>query len=175
MIEEADTIRSFLIDGDHPVMPLFHGDSVIWLGDSLIYQWKIIKAGPALDASQTRRLRKAVLSRHTYVFNDSKGCLPRPGLGLRFIHDGHRVDLALCFECLMWSFYSDGEVHDEDFDGSARELRELAHELFPDVEKFTRLGPQRGFVQLAGASLPAGGQAPSIPLHIDPMWMDVGE
>lgn len=109
------------------------------LPDSVIVTYRILSRGPRLTPEEMRALRRALYSRSTYVFDDAKECVPTPGVGFRFVRGSGRVDVALCFECLMWMFSDDRNSTSEEFDGSALSLFDLAEEIFPDLEQLPGL------------------------------------
>ena len=100
-----------------------------------------ITSGPvAVDAATVAELSSVLLDPETYDWHRAKGCELRPGVGLRFVRDASRVDIALCFECdelVVWRLGQ--RIGIEDFDAARPRLVAVAKRLFPDDAKIRAL------------------------------------
>jgi hypothetical protein len=93
-----------------------------------------ILAGPVpVPAADADELKKVILDPETYDWYRAKGCDFRPGVGLRFMKDASRVELALCFECDELMIFRHGRrIGMEDFDAARPRLVAVVKRLFPD-------------------------------------------
>jgi hypothetical protein len=100
-----------------------------------------ITAGPvAVDAATAAELSSILLDPDTYDWVRAKGCEFRPGVGLRFVKDASRVEMALCFECdelMIWRLGR--RIGMEDFDAARPRLVAVVKKLFPDDPKIQAL------------------------------------
>jgi hypothetical protein len=100
-----------------------------------------ITAGPvAVDTATSAELSSILLDPATYDWVRAKGCDFTPGVGLRFVKDASRVEIALCFECdelMIWRLGS--RVGMEDFDDARPRLVAVVKKLFPDDAKIQGL------------------------------------
>lgn len=92
-------------------------------------------AGPVeLPVEDITLLRSAVLSHDTYLWNVAKACGP-PVYGVRyeFEHDGHCVDVMVCYLCDYLGIYYDGQlIQYEDCDHGRSALVAVARAAFPN-------------------------------------------
>jgi|GEM_PF-1172463 len=87
-----------------------------------------------------KRLRTELDNRSHYMWDAAKGCLPMPGVELRFIDKDRTAVLLLCFECKMLSIAMDGKsTRWEDFDPMDAALVKLVQEVFPEDEEIAAL------------------------------------
>jgi hypothetical protein len=100
-----------------------------------------VTAGPVvLDAATTAELSSILLDPDTYDWQRAKGCDFTPGVGLRFVKDASRVEIALCFECDELMIWRMGRrVGMEDFDDARPRLVAVVKKLFPDDAKIQAL------------------------------------
>lgn len=95
--------------------------------------WAIASGPVPVDAATAAGLSSILLDPDTYDWARAKGCELRPGVGLRFVRDASRVDVALCFECDEVDVWRMGRrVMIEDFDAARPRLVAVAKRLFPD-------------------------------------------
>lgn len=100
-----------------------------------------VTSGPvAVDAATAAELSSILLDAATYDWLSAKGCEFTPGVGLRFVRDASRVEIALCFECdELMVFRMERRVGMEDFDAARPRLVAVAKRLFPDDAKIQAL------------------------------------
>ena len=100
-----------------------------------------ITSGPvALDAAAVQEMSSVLLDPDTYDWARAKGCDFMPGVGLRFVKDASRVEIALCFECDELMIFRMGRrVGMEDFDTARPRLVAVMKRLFPDDPKIQAL------------------------------------
>lgn len=100
-----------------------------------------ITSGPvALDAAAVQEMSSVLLDPDTYDWARAKGCDFMPGVGLRFVKDASRVEIALCFECDELMIFRMGRrVGMEDFDTARPRLVAVVKRLFPDDPKIQAL------------------------------------
>ncbi len=98
-------------------------------------QWPAeeLRKGPPVTPSRewTERLRSILRRPSSYLWDAAKGCVPIPGVVVRFKKDGEVVDLHFCFECQMLSIAPPGSLRWEDFDPVHAQLAALMKEVFP--------------------------------------------
>jgi hypothetical protein len=100
-----------------------------------------VTAGPVVvGAEDVKELSAILLDPDTYDWLRAKGCDFTPGVGLRFLKDASRVELALCFECDELLIFRRGQrIGMEDFDAARPRLVALVKRLFPDDAKIQAL------------------------------------
>ena len=100
-----------------------------------------VTAGPVVvDAATVAELSSILLDADTYDWMRAKGCDFQPGVGLRFVKDASRVEIALCYECDELMIFRIGRrVGMEDFDAARPRLVAVAKKLFPDDPKIQAL------------------------------------
>jgi hypothetical protein len=113
-------------------------------GSTPLYNLWPVLAGPIIvDTKTAADLSKALLDEKTYcLWDEGKGCIPSPGVMLRFIRDTGSVDIAFCFECDMLFTYQGSEpIYGANFDYSHNSLLTYFVKLFPtdpDLPKLIR-------------------------------------
>lgn len=123
VLAEPQTVEAFRIapapGGPDPSVPR--------IGDHRIV------AGPVIaDAATVKEVTALLLDPETYDWYRAKGCDFRPGVGLRFVRDASRVEIAVCFECDEIKIWRMGRtVGMEDFDAARPRLVAIAKRLFP--------------------------------------------
>jgi hypothetical protein len=91
--------------------------------------------GPAVDVPAATReaLSRLLLDGDTYDWQRVKRTSWTPRVGLRFVRDGTRLDLALCLDTDQIVVFRDTRlVHAEDTDPARARLLALLQPLFPD-------------------------------------------
>ena len=91
--------------------------------------------GPELpvSAATVQQLQALFQQPGSFEWNSVKSCAPDYGVLFTFHSPQHDVQLALCFQCLIFGIYDAGsEVNaEEDFDPIASKLANLIKPLFP--------------------------------------------
>jgi hypothetical protein len=90
-------------------------------------------AGPlVLPEDVAAEAADALLSPRTYMLDATKSCVPHYGVKLSFIRGSGRVDVLVCYECLILWVGRDGQaVGGGNFDYGEAELVEAAKAAFP--------------------------------------------
>lgn len=92
-----------------------------------------ILSGPVVvDDSAAQALSGVLRSGGSYLWDAAKGCLPFPGVLVRFESEGTTTDVAFCLECDILQIYRDGrESGLEEFDPARQQIREIVRQIFP--------------------------------------------
>jgi hypothetical protein len=93
-------------------------------------------AEASVDGELRSELTKLVLDPAGYEFV-GKGCIPDPGVKIRFSRGGVWEEFYYCFKCRMVARVGSGSGKTEagaDFDPSAEALRKLVQRMFPKDE-----------------------------------------
>jgi len=99
--------------------------------------------GVVLDAATTAAFSRLLLDPQTYDWHRVKKMRWTPRLGLRFMRDAERVDLALCLDSdQVLVFHGRTLVHYEDTDAARAELVALVQRVFPDDPYVQGLSPE---------------------------------
>ncbi|MBI3856309.1 MAG: hypothetical protein HY293_11525 [Planctomycetes bacterium] len=105
--------------------------------DSPLYnKWPVALGPVAVDAKTAAQLSALLLDEQTFNdWDEAKGCIPTPGLMLRF-SDSRQIDLAFCFECnIMFTYRGSAVLGGANFDRSHDLLLGHFISLFPaDVD-----------------------------------------
>jgi hypothetical protein len=93
-----------------------------------------ILAGPAAMPEPIAKEVTALLSDpSSFLWDEAKACIPRPGIRLDFIRGSDRLEVLLCFECDILISYINGRLAGgEDFDPVRPSLVRAVGSLFPD-------------------------------------------
>jgi hypothetical protein len=108
-----------------------------------------------LDRNSAGRISALLVDERSYGSGDASGCIPQPGVKLRFVREEEHADVYLCFECgILISGDLPRIAGREDppgapvrsgrsgvwaqFDPSAAELHALLKPFFPNDEIMTR-------------------------------------
>ena len=92
-----------------------------------------IRSGPVrLEEAWLRRLKEVLFDEASYEWNrPPKGCILKPGVGVRYRQGGRETHLYLCFECEMLGIGLPDSDRWEDFDPANAKLARLVKEVFP--------------------------------------------
>lgn len=93
--------------------------------------YKILSGPVLLEETRRRRLERILFSAGSYEWNRPKGCLPTPGVGIRYRQGDQEAHVHLCFECRMLSIGLPGAGQWQDFDPVNAPLVRLVQETFP--------------------------------------------
>jgi hypothetical protein len=89
------------------------------------------------DGATAQELSKLLLDERSYPLI-GKGCIPQPGVKIRFQRGPTTIDALLCFECLMIAYFGQGAFGNQavwgDFDPIASKLSAIAKKAFPHDE-----------------------------------------
>ena len=92
------------------------------------------------DAATMKELSEILLDQNTYDWKRAKSVPFRPTLGLRFVRDASRLEVAICFESNMVVAYRMGRFTGvEDMDAARPRLVAIAKRLFPNDWRFSSL------------------------------------
>ena len=98
---------------------------------------RIIDGPITPDAAWVGELRAILASSDSYGWDYAKGCMPMPGVGIRFVRGDQRVDIWLCYSCteLGMGLYAAGGTEpvataSEDFDEVSGAMIALAKRVF---------------------------------------------
>jgi len=96
-------------------------------------QWPTIGIPVRVPPDIASRFSRGLTSESTYTsWDEGKGCIPKPGLKLRFTRDGRSVEVVFCFECAMlFTYRAEQAIWGGNFDGSSHEILDLFIRLFP--------------------------------------------
>ncbi len=101
------------------------------------------RAAVHVDEATATALARTFLDPATYDWSRVKKMPWTPKIGLRFLRDAERVDLALCLDSdQVLVFHGRTLVHYEDTDAARAELVALAKRLFPDDAYVQELSPE---------------------------------
>jgi hypothetical protein len=97
--------------------------------------------GPITLSSESAKQIVAILDDPTAYSHLAKGCIPLPGVRVDFIRGNDRLQVLLCYECMMLdSYINDERVGGADFDRAFSALAGWVQPLFPDDPKIQSLG-----------------------------------
>jgi hypothetical protein len=104
-------------------------------------QWPVVGAPVRVPPEIASRFSRGLTSESTYTsWDEGKGCIPTPGLKLRFTRDGRSLDVVFCFECgMLFTYRGEQAIWGGNFDGSAREILPLFLQLFPGDSSLPRM------------------------------------
>ncbi|MCK6471502.1 MAG: hypothetical protein L6R28_07130 [Planctomycetes bacterium] len=97
--------------------------------------YTITAQGKDQDAAFGGKIAAVLFDEKTYNFEETKKCLPLPGVAFRVWKGGDSVDVLLCFECSMVVVATGGkdvQTKVEDFDHARAALVSLAKAALPD-------------------------------------------
>lgn len=83
-----------------------------------------------LTKAQSQKLVELLSSDNSYIWDESKKCLPNPGVLIEFEKGAQKISLRFCFECQILILGDTTKKH-VDFDPITQELIKLMKEVFP--------------------------------------------
>jgi len=95
-----------------------------------------VTAGPVrLSPDMAAEVSASLTSSATYLLDSAKSCNPRYGVKLSFHRGAERIDVLLCYECMIFTAVrGDQFIGGEDFDNGNATLVRAAKAAFPDDE-----------------------------------------
>jgi len=136
LVQSAEIVEARLLDSKGAADADKASDVDFGNGITADYRSDVLKP----SESWLKRLRAELDDPSRYMWDSAKGCLPMPGVEMRFSDGDRSAVLLLCFECKMLSIAMDEQsTRWEDFDPMHTALVKLAKELFPGDEKIAAL------------------------------------
>jgi hypothetical protein len=104
-------------------------------------QWPALGPAVRVPSEVASRLSRGLTKESTYpLWEDAKGCDPRPGFLLRFTADGRHVDVVFCFECaILFTYRGSESIWYANFDESEKAIASLFLQIFPRDPVLSRL------------------------------------
>jgi len=104
-------------------------------------EWPVLGGAVRVPADVAARFSRGLTRDSTYpLWEDVKGCDPRPGFLLRFMADGRHVDVVFCFECaILFTYRGSESIWYANFDESTQAIASLFLQVFPRDPALVRL------------------------------------
>lgn len=127
VVRNATTVQAYRLKA-----PSYHQDTLDKYEET---------AGPiAVPADIANQLKQLLLDPDSYELDKAKSCEPVYGVRIEFVHQGRKVDVLLCYDCMILSVYDGGRyAGGEDFDRINGKLVAIAKKLFPKDETIQEL------------------------------------
>ncbi|HZF00236.1 MAG TPA: hypothetical protein VE981_24715 [Planctomycetota bacterium] len=114
----------------------------------------------ATPSSKLRaELTALLLDPASYQLEEGKGCIPDPGVKLRFKRGAESVEAYICLQCAMIAFYgggASGEAFWGNLDPCFKKVYDIIAKLFPNDEAIRKLDILRGGKQQAAPTTWSG-------------------
>lgn len=140
VLKAPEKVECFRLEGTYSTAP--KEDPEAEKAVKRIRGYPIAAQGKDQDAAFGGKLAAVLFDEKSYDFENSKKCLPKPGVAFRVWKGKASLDVLLCFECdLVIAATGDKKPLEamEDFDNARAALVALAKTAFPDDKTIQNL------------------------------------